>query len=77
MKSIEEQMSDEIRCTNYCAEEANKRLEKDDYIGAAIFLENVTRSLRELDKLQKQREDLKNGKIRITASVVGFGRTFS
>lgn len=77
MKSIEEQMSDEIRCTNYCAEEANKRLEKDDYIGAAIFLENVVRSLKELDSLQNEREDFKNGKIRITANVVGFGSTFS
>lgn len=77
MKTITEQMDDETRCANYCADEANKRIVNNDYIGAAIFLENVTRSLKELDKLQKQKEDLKNGKVSIAASVVGFGRPFS
>jgi hypothetical protein len=41
-----------------------------------VFLENAVRSLRELEKLKNEMEDYKNGKIHITATVLGRGNPF-
>lgn len=71
MKSLEEQFKEEVDCHNYCMKEAEKRMKKNDFIGAAVFLENATRSLKEMDKLQKQKQDLETGKITITVQQLG------
>ena len=76
MKSLMERFKEEVRCHNYCMKEAEKRVKKKDYIGAAVFLENVTRSLREMEELKKEMEDSKNGKVTITVTQLGFGNRY-
>lgn len=71
MKSLQEQFKEEAECHNYCTGEAEKRIKQRDYIGAAVFLENASRSLKEMDKLQKDFADLSEGKITIQAIQLG------
>ncbi len=65
MKTLREEFKKEADCHNYCTKEAEKRILQKDYIGAAVFLENSVRSLKEMDKLMKQKQDLESGKIPI------------
>lgn len=71
MKSLEEQFNEEVECHNYCMKEAEKRMKKNDFIGASVFLENVQRSLKEMDKLQKEFADLSEGKVTIQVTQLG------
>lgn len=70
MKTLQAQFYEEVRCHDYCMKEAQKRIKKEDYIGAAVFYENVSRSLKEMAKIKQEMEDLRNGKVTITASVL-------
>lgn len=71
MKTLNEQFKDEVDCHNYCMKEAEKRMKKNDFIGASVFLENVQRSLKEMDKLQKEFADFSEGKVTITVQRLG------
>lgn len=71
MNTLTDQFKEEARCHNYCSKEAEKRIKSKDFIGAAVFLENAVRSLKEMEKLQKQKQDLENGKITITVQQLG------
>lgn len=71
MKTLTDQFKEEANCHNYCSKEAEKRIKERDFIGAAVFLENAVRSLKEMDKLSRQKQNLDNGKVTITVQQLG------
>ena len=73
MKSLKEEFSEEARCYGYCIKESEKRIKDKDYIGAAVFMENAARSLKEMENIKAEMDDLKNGKVKITTHILGWG----
>lgn len=77
MRTLQYRFKEEVRCHDYCMKEARKRIDKEDYGGAAVFYENVARSLFEMSKIKQEMEDLQNGKVTITATILhGRNRYF-
>ncbi len=72
MKALKEYFSEEARCYGYCIKESEKRIKDKDYIGAAVFMENAARSLKEMEKIKVEMEDLKNGKVMMPTYIYGW-----
>lgn len=78
MRTLQYRFTEEARCHDYCMKEARKRIDKEDYGGAAVFYENVSRSLFEMSKIKQEMRDLQNGKVTITATDFrGWNRHFN
>ena len=67
MFSDMERAISEIRCYTHCMKESSNFFQKNDYMGAAIYLENAARSLKVLDELKKEGQ---NGQVRLVGYVL-------
>ncbi len=72
MKTLRERFKEEADCHNYCVKESDKRIKERDYIGAAVFMENAARSLKEMEKIKVEMEDLRNGKVMMPTYIYGW-----
>ncbi|HLR43066.1 MAG TPA: hypothetical protein VK067_07495 [Pseudogracilibacillus sp.] len=71
MKSLQESFKEEVECFNTLTKLAEKHLRKKSYGNAAVYLEDASKSLKEMDKLQKEFADLSEGKVTITVQQLG------
>lgn len=66
MKTLLEQYKEEISCHDHCIKLAARHTKQRNWKEAAIYLEDAAKSLKEMDRLREEKQDLEDGKITIT-----------
>lgn len=70
MRSLKKRYKEEVNCHNSCMREYEHNLKRGNYHSAGVFLDSASRSLIEISGIKQEMEDLQNGKVTITATIL-------